>query len=69
MEVSEFVITKPGAATVTECLEMQKFMLLLPSVGGQENYNAKFVEKNNYGVAVKFIITFALFIIFPPVLE
>lgn len=62
MEISDFVITKPGAATVTECLEMQKFMLLLPGVGGQETFNAKFVAKNNYGVSVNFIITFILFL-------
>jgi len=52
MEVSQMVISKPGGATVTECLEMQKFMLLLPGIGGQEKHNAKFVFKNGYGVYV-----------------
>lgn len=53
MEISSLVITKPGGALVTECLEMQKYMLLLPGMGGQESYNARYVSQNNYGVITK----------------
>jgi len=52
MKISDLVITKPGGATVTECLEMHKPMLLVPGVGGQEKYNAKFISKKKYGVMV-----------------
>lgn len=64
LEVSDIVITKPGGATVTECLEMQKFMLLIPGIGGQEEYNARFVKKNNYGIYKKNIFTFHLYVLF-----
>ncbi len=64
LEISSIVITKPGGATVTECLEMQKFMLLIPGIGGQENYNAKFVSKNGYGVFRRSKISFMLFLYF-----
>lgn len=58
MSISSLVISKPGGATVTECLETENVMLLLPGMGGQEKYNAKFVCKNNYGVSVRFLFTF-----------
>lgn len=61
MDISEAVISKSGGATVTECLEMQKFMIMLPGMGGQENYNAKFVSKNNYGVKVRGVLSFKWF--------
>ena len=62
LEIADLVITKPGGATVTECLEMQKFMILLPGIGGQEKYNADFVIKNHYGVMVNYKLTFILFL-------
>ncbi|MBE6155819.1 MAG: hypothetical protein E7164_03575 [Firmicutes bacterium] len=61
MDISEIVISKSGGATVTECLEMQKYMVLLPGIGGQENYNAKFVAKNHYGVRIKGLLSFKWF--------
>lgn len=51
--ISDLVITKPGGATVTECLEFKCPMLLVPGVGGQEKHNAKFIEKKKYGIYVK----------------
>lgn len=53
MKISNLVITKPGGATVTECLEMKVPMLLVPGVGGQEKYNAKFIHKRKYGIRVR----------------
>ena len=53
MKISDLVISKPGGATVTECLEMRVPMLLVPGVGGQEKYNARFVEKKKYGIKVR----------------
>ena len=51
--ISDLVISKPGGATITECLEFRVPMLLIPGVGGQEKYNAKFIEKNKYGLYAK----------------
>lgn len=53
MKISDLVISKPGGATVTECLEMHRPMLLVPGLGGQEKYNAKFISKKKYGIRVK----------------
>lgn len=55
MKISDLVISKPGGATVTECLEMHKPMLLVPGIGGQEKYNAKFISKKKYGIRVRSI--------------
>lgn len=52
LNISDVVITKPGGLTVTEILEMKVPMILIPGNGGQEEYNAKFIEKNNYGIKV-----------------
>lgn len=58
MNISDLVISKPGGATVTECLEMRKPMLLVPGLGGQEKYNAKFIKKKKYGLVVRNILQF-----------
>lgn len=53
MKISDLVISKPGGATVTECLEMKVPMLLVPGMGGQEKYNARFISRKKYGLKVK----------------
>lgn len=58
LKISDIVISKPGGATVTECLETKNIMIVLPGIGGQEKYNARFICKNNHGVKVRFTFTF-----------
>ena len=58
MKISNLVISKPGGATVTECLEMRVPMLLVPGVGGQEKYNARFMARKRYGIKVRNIWAF-----------
>lgn len=53
--VSDFVITKPGGAQVTECLYYRKPMILIKSNGGQEIGNRFFLLKKGY--ALGFIST------------
>lgn len=62
MKISDLVISKPGGATVTECLEMHRPMLLVPGLGGQEKYNAKFISKKKYGIRVKGLWGFKMWI-------
>jgi len=50
MKISDLVISKPGGATVTECLEMKVPMLIVPGLGGQEKYNARFMTKKKYAI-------------------
>ena len=48
---SDFVITKPGGAQVTECLYFRKPMILIKSNGGQELGNRQFLIKKGYALA------------------
>lgn len=48
--VSDFVITKPGGAQVTECLYYKKPMILIKSNGGQEIENRLFLLKKGYAL-------------------
>lgn len=52
LNIANIVITKPGGLSVTEALEMKTPMILIPGNGGQENYNAKFITKNNFGIRI-----------------
>lgn len=53
MRASDVIITKPGGLTVAECLYLQKPLLLVNPIPGQEEKNAEFVEKNNYGKQIR----------------
>lgn len=46
--VSDFVVTKPGGAQVTECLFFNKPMLLVKSNGGQEIVNRYYLCRKGY---------------------
>ncbi len=55
LTVADFVITKPGGLTVTECLCFKKPMVLIRNAGGQEKDNYKFLTKRGYAInAVNF---------------
>ena len=47
--VADLVITKPGGATVTECLHMNKPMLFISFSAGQEKENYRYVVKSGFG--------------------
>ena len=53
LKISDLVISKPGGATITECLEMKTPLILVPGVGGQEKYNARFIARKKYGFKVR----------------
>ena len=53
LNIADCVITKPGGLSVTESLEMKTPMILIPGNGGQENHNARFIVKNNFGIRVR----------------
>lgn len=46
--ISDFVVTKPGGAQVTECLFFNKPMLLVKSNGGQEVANRNYLCRKGY---------------------
>ena len=49
LQVSDFVISKPGGAQSTECLYFHKPIMMINASGGQEIANYKFFTKNGYG--------------------
>lgn len=53
MSVSDLVITKPGGLTTTESLASGLPLILIDPLPGQEEENAKFIEKNNAGLWIK----------------
>lgn len=53
INASDVCITKPGGATITECIDMKLPMILIPGNGGPEKYNARFVCKKHYGMKVR----------------
>ena len=52
LNITDVVITKPGGATLTECIDMRVPMILIPGNGGPEKYNAKYIAHKKYGVKV-----------------
>jgi len=52
IKISDVVISKAGGLTVSECLALQKPLIMVNPIPGQEEYNAAFVEENNFGVRV-----------------
>lgn len=53
MKVSTLAITKPGGLTTTECLNANLPMIIINPIPGQEEDNAKYVEKNGAGIWIK----------------
>ena len=52
LNVSDVVISKPGGATLTECMDMPVPLILIPGNGGTEKYNARYICKKKYGCKV-----------------
>lgn len=52
LNISDVVISKPGGATLTECIDMRVPLILIPGNGGPEKYNAKYIAKKKYGCKV-----------------
>ena len=52
LNISDVVISKPGGATLTECIDMRVPMILIPGNGGPEKYNARYICRKKYGCKV-----------------
>ncbi len=60
MMVSDFVITKPGGITITECLCFKKPMVLIKSSGGQEKDNYRYLTKKGFAINAVWKLKFGL---------
>ncbi len=49
MKVSDAVISKPGGLIISECLALGKRIIMTDPIPGQEEHNAEFMAKFNYG--------------------
>jgi len=49
MRVADVVVSKAGGLTISECIYLQKPMVIINPIPGQEDYNADYIEKNNFG--------------------
>lgn len=58
MMVSDFVITKPGGITTTECICFKRPMVLIKGNGGQEKDNYRFLTKKGYAINAVGLIKF-----------
>ena len=53
LNIADLVITKPGGIVTTEAMAMHTPLILIPGNGGPENYNAKFIIDNKFGLNSK----------------
>ena len=58
LQLSDFVITKPGGVQTTECIYFSKPMILINSSGGQENANYKYLVEMDYAKRFRTVFFF-----------
>ena len=50
MGLANVIVSKPGGMTVSECISLGKPLVIIKPIPGQEEANARFVERNKLGV-------------------
>ena len=53
MRLSDVVISKPGGMTVSECISLAKPLVIINPIPGQEERNARFMERNHLGIIAR----------------
>lgn len=53
LDECDFVITKPGGISITECMKKKRPMLLIPGNGVPEMDNLRYICKKGYGINCK----------------
>lgn len=53
IKLADLVITKPGGMIISECMHLGKPIILVNPIPGQEEKNAEFLEKYNFGASFK----------------
>ena len=44
------MVSKPGGLIISECLALSKPLVMTDPIPGQEEHNADFMTKHNYGI-------------------
>ena len=52
MRIADFIISKPGGSTTSECLVLNKKLIAVQPIPGQEERNAQFLLETNRGYIV-----------------
>ncbi len=50
MRIADVIVGKAGGLTVSEVMFLQKPIIIINPIPGQEDYNATYLEKNHYGL-------------------
>lgn len=50
MRLADVVVSKPGGMTVSECISLAKPLVIINPIPGQEEANARFMERNSFGI-------------------
>ena len=53
MDISDFIITKPGGMTISEALAKELIIFLVSPIPGQEERNSHFLVRNNAALEIK----------------
>lgn len=53
MRIADYIITKPGGLTTTECITLEKPIIATSPIPGQEECNVEYILENNFGVVVR----------------
>ncbi len=53
MQITDIIIGKAGGLTVSEALYLQKPIIIINPIPGQEDYNTNYLEKNHFGLMAK----------------
>ncbi|MEK7131690.1 MAG: glycosyltransferase [Patescibacteria group bacterium] len=50
MRIADIIISKAGGLTISEAIYLQKPIIIINPIPGQEDYNASYLKKNHYGL-------------------
>ncbi|MEK7499392.1 MAG: glycosyltransferase, partial [Patescibacteria group bacterium] len=53
LRIADVIITKPGGATTTECIQLQKPIIAINPIPGQEEQNTTYILHKGFGVAAQ----------------
>jgi processive 1,2-diacylglycerol beta-glucosyltransferase len=53
IRIADLIITKPGGLTTTECISLNKPIIAISPIPGQEEYNAEYLLENQLGVIAR----------------
>lgn len=66
MRMADVIITKPGGITTSECIALQKPMILIKPIPGQEESNTDYILEHRYGVLARTSADLSYYLTQPP---